>query len=143
MKRKNFLLNLLAMMMVAMVSVGFTSCSDDDKEEALPVIPQTNKVTVKNNSTYSLYRFRVVFVNSRMEEIDDKDFGTREPGKSISCEIPTGATEYYMATYQNYTWFFSPNYEVSYKNISLTNSIINNWYSNSSSNRYPKACSTN
>lgn len=143
MKRKNFLLNLLAMMMVAMVSVSFMSCKDDDKEEVLPVIPQTSKVKVKNDSSYSLYRFRVVFVNSRMEEIDDRDFGTLEPGKSISCEIPTGATEYYMASYQSNTWIFSPNYEVSYNNISLTNSILANWFYYSSSNRYPKACSTN
>ena len=33
MKRKNFLLSLFAMMMVAMVGMSFVSCSNDDDDE--------------------------------------------------------------------------------------------------------------
>lgn len=76
-------------------------------------VPET-KITITNNSTYSLYRFRVVFINSRLEELTDRDFGTLDPGTTITADIPTSATEFYMATYSNYKWFFSPNYDVSY-----------------------------
>ena len=105
-------------------------------------VPET-KVTITNNSTYTLYRFRVVFVNGKYEELTDRDFGTLDPGTSITADIPTSATEYYMATYLNSKWFFSPNYEVSYTNLSLSSSEIGNWSTNSSANRYPKASSAN
>lgn len=105
-------------------------------------VPET-RVTITNNSTYTLYRFRVVFINSRFEELTDRDFGTLDPGTTITADIPTSATEFYMATYSNYKWFFSPNYDVSYTNLSLSTSEINNWSTNSSANRYPKASSAN
>lgn len=103
----------------------------------------TNKVTITNSSTYTLYRFRVVFMNSRLEELTDRDFGTLDPGTKITADIPTSASEYYMATYLNNKWFFSPNYDVTYTNLSLTTAEIGNWSANSSANRYPKASSAN
>lgn len=104
---------------------------------------QETQVTITNNSTYTLYRFRVVFLNSKNEELTDKDLGTVDPGQKITVDIPTSATEYYMATYLNYKWFFSPNYDISYTNLTLSTSEIGNWHSNSSANRYPKASSAN
>ena len=101
------------------------------------------KVTITNNSTYTLNRFRVVFMNSRLEELTDRDFGTLAPGTTITADIPTSATEFYMATYLNNKWFFSPNYDVTYTNLSLTTSEIGHWSTNSSANRYPKASSAN
>ena len=105
-------------------------------------VPET-KVTITNSSTYTLYRFRVVFVNSRFEELTDRDFGTLDPGTTITADIPTSATEFYMATYLNSKWFFSPNYDITYTNLSLTTAEIGNWSANSSANRYPKASSAN
>lgn len=105
-------------------------------------VPET-KVTITNSSTYSLYRFRVVFVNSRLEQLTDRDFGTLDPGTTITADIPTSATEFYMATYLNSKWFFSPNYDVTYTNLNLTTAEIGNWSANSSANRYPTASSAN
>lgn len=105
-------------------------------------VPET-RVTITNNSTYSLYRFRVVFVNSRFEELTDRDFGTLDPGTTITADIPTAATEFYMATYLNSKWFFSPNYDISYTRLNLSTAEIGNWSTSSSANRYPKASSAN
>lgn len=105
-------------------------------------VPET-KVTITNSSTYTLNRFRVVFMNSRLEELTDRDFGTLDPGTTITADIPTSASEFYMATYLNNKWFFSPNYDVAYTNLSLTTAEIGNWSANSSANRYPKASSAN
>lgn len=223
MKKKEFLWSLLAMLMVATLSVGLTSCEDDDDPDNVSVsMPSVNfgesggsqsiqvtsntkwtvsgnpgwltvspiqgsnngafsltaaantdknsrncvlyinagsasatvtvnqsgkvtekKVTITNSSTYTLYRFRVVFMNSRLEELTDRDFGTLDPGTTITADIPTSATEFYMATYLNSRWYFSPNYDVTYTYLSLTTAEIGNWSANSSANRYPKASSAN
>lgn len=92
-----------------------------------------NSVTVTNNSVYSLDRFRIVFLNSRLEKLADHDFGTFEPGNTVSYPIPTGTTEYYMATYISGTWFFSANYEIVYSTLTLSTAEIGGWSSNSSS----------
>ena len=105
-------------------------------------VPET-RVTITNNSTYTLYRFRVVFINSRFEELTDRDFGTLDPGTTITADIPTAATEFYMATYLNSKWFFSPNYDVTYTRLNLSTAEIGNWSTNASANRYPKAASAN
>ena len=95
--------------------------------------PSSNQVIVTNNSTYVLYRFRIVFLNSRNETLSDIDCGTLSPGKSASADIPTAAKEYYMATLLSSTWFFSPNYDIQYKVLSLSTDEIGRWKSNSSS----------
>ena len=105
-------------------------------------VPET-RVTITNNSTYTLYRFRVVFINSRFEELTDRDFGTLDPGTTITADIPTAATEFYMATYLNSKWFFSPNYDVTYTRLNLSTAEIGNWSTNASANRSPKAASAN
>lgn len=92
-------------------------------------VPET-KVTITNNSTYTLYRFRVVFRNSRKEPLTDRDYGTFDPGTVVVADIPTAATEFYMATYINNTWFFSPDYDVTYTNLNLSTAEIGNWSSN-------------
>lgn len=139
MKLKNYLW-LISMALFVGLSLTLTAC--DDKNEPDEVIQET-KVTVTNNSAYTLYRFRVVFVNSKLEELTDRDFGTLDPGSTITADIPTSAKDFYMATYLNSKWFFSPNYEVTYKNLSLSTAEIDNWSANSYANRYPKASSAN
>ncbi|MBQ6965717.1 MAG: BACON domain-containing protein [Bacteroidaceae bacterium] len=89
------------------------------------------RVTITNGSVYTLERFRVVFLNSRFEKLTDRDFGTLSPGSSVTVDIPTGATEYYMATYSGSTWYFSPNYTVDYTTLNLTTDEIGNWSANS------------
>lgn len=112
---------------MAMIMFGatmFLSSCDDEEENA-------KKVTIKNNSTYTLERFRIIFLNARDETLVDKDFGTLAPGESISIEIPAAATEYYMATYLSNIWFFSPNYTITYTSLKLSTSEVNNWGRNS------------
>lgn len=138
MKKKDFLWSLLAIMLVGSLSLGLSSCGDDDDD----IVPET-KVTIKNSSTITLNRFRVVFVNSRFEKITDLDFGTLTPGRSVTADIPTGATEYYLGMYYSGLWFFSPNYDISYKNLNLTDAEIGNWTTSSSASRYPRASSVN
>lgn len=105
-------------------------------------VPET-RVTITNNSTYTLYRFRVVFLNSRNEELTDRDYGTFDPGMVVIADIPTSATQFYMATYLNNKWFFSPNYDTTFTNLSLSTGEIGNWSTNASASRYPKASSAN
>lgn len=105
-------------------------------------VPET-KITITNNSTYTLYRFRVIFINSRLETLTDRDFGTLDPGTTITADIPTSATEFYMAEYFNNRWYFSPNYDVTYTNLSLTTAEVGNWSANSSANSYSNVSSAN
>lgn len=98
----------------------------------------SNQICVTNNSTYTLERFRVVFMNARLEELTDRDFGTLAPGTTIYADIPTAATEYYMATYLG-KWYFSANYSVEYTDMVLTTAEVGNWSANSSRSQYPKA----
>jgi|GEM_PF-4928053 len=95
--------------------------------------PNYNQVTVTNNSTYSLTRFRIVFLNSRNETLTDIDCGTLSPGKKAYADIPTSATQFYMATYLYSKWFFSPNYDIQYNNLTLSTDEVGGWKSNSSS----------
>lgn len=104
-------------------------------------VPET-RVTITNGSTYTLERFTVHFINSRLEELSARDFGTLYPNSTISADIPTGATEYYMATYSS-KWFFSANYSIEYTNMVLTTAEVGNWSANSSVSRYPQASSAN
>lgn len=94
------------------------------------------QISITNGSTYTLERFRVIFLNTRLEQLTDRDFGTLAPGTTIHADIPTSATEFYMATY-NTMWFFSPNYDVTYTSLTLTTAEIGNWSANSSASRYP------
>ncbi len=93
------------------------------------------QVTITNSSTYTLPRFRVVFLNARSESLVDQDYGTLSPGRTIHADIPTAAKEYYMATYMNSKWFFSPNYDISYTTLNLSTAEVGGWSSNSSSSR--------
>lgn len=113
----------LSMMLVMLaLSVSFVSCSDDNDDT--PAI-----ITISNNSTYTLNRFRVVFVTEKGEKLTDKEYGTLSQDDKITAEIPAGAAEYYMATYIN-TWFFSPNYPISITNNKLTSDVVNEWMTN-------------
>lgn len=103
-------------------------------------IQKPTRVTITNSTIYTLKRFTVHFLNSRMEELPDRDFGTLSPNSTITADIPTGAAEYYMAFYDS-RWWFSPNYSIEDSEMVITD--IGQWTANSSANRYPKASSAN
>ena len=106
--------------MVLLLAMSSSSCDPDDFET----------ITVTNNSgSYVLNRFRIVFLNAGGETLQDKEYGTFSPGDSHTVEIPTGAAEYYMATYKS-KWYFSPNYSVSVTKNKLTYDGIDQWRSN-------------
>ena len=133
MKKKDFFMSMLTMIMVAVLSFGLTSCSKDDPEptpEPTPVPVVATSVTITNQSTLTLTRFRVVFLNASNEILTDKDYGTMYPNDYISAPIPTSATQYYMATYINSTWYFSVNYNISYTSLSITDAVVREWRSN-------------
>lgn len=109
-------------MMIAMLamSISLPSCGGDD----------VDAITVTNDSgSVVLNRFRIVFLNTNGETLQDKEYGTFSPGDSHTVEIPTGAEEYYMAAY-NSRWYFSPNYSVSVTKNKLTYDGIEQWRSN-------------
>ncbi len=113
---------IFTLLAILTLSLGFASCSED--EESYP------ELTITNNSTYTLNRFRVIFVNEDLETMSDVDYGTLYPNETISdIVIPTGATKYYMATYQD-QWFFSPYYSVSIRKLKLDNSTVGQWSNN-------------
>ena len=129
-------MNVLPILLMAVMSIGLASCGDDEKEivkpDDPPVTPKITDVTITNSSVITLQRFRVVFLNSRGETLTDKDYGTLAPNDYISAKIPTGATQYYMATYLSSTWFFSANYDISITSMRLTDAEVGEWRSNSS-----------
>ena len=123
--------NVLVIAMVALMSVGLTSCTgDDDDPEPVPEPPSPTQVSVKNNGTYTLSRFRIIFLNSSREKLSEKDCATLAPGDIASAKIPTAANEYYMATYLASTWFFSPYYSITYTSLSLSDAEIGEWKTN-------------
>lgn len=104
------------------LSAGFVSSCDEDNDEDYPTL------TVTNASTYTLPRFRVVFVNDDLETLSDIDYGTLYPNESVSnIIIPAGASKYYMATYLSGEWFFSPYYSTSIRKLKLDNSTVGQW----------------
>lgn len=124
MKRIKFLSMLLLMLVT---TFSFAACSDDDDENGSGLV-------ITNSSTYTLQRFRVVFITAQGETLSDREYGTFYPGaKQEIPEIPAGAAYYYMATYANNMWFFSVNYEVSVRNLSITTDVIGEWRTNTSS----------
>lgn len=112
------------MLMLLTLCVPMTSCSDNEDE------PAYGTLTVVNESTYSLPRFTIHFINNDWEEVSARDFGTFEPGDTQKMEIPAGATKYYFGTYMSGTWYFSANYTVSTKYVELDNSSVGQWQSN-------------
>ena len=122
----------LAIALVAMMSLGLSSCSKSDNPdpEPDPVPMPATQVTVRNSGTYTLNRFRIVFLNSSREKLSEKDCGTLAPGDQASAKIPTAAKEYYMATYMYSEWYFSPYYDISYTNLTLSDSEIGEWRKN-------------
>lgn len=129
-------MNVLPILLMAVMSIGLASCGDDEKEiiktDDPPRQTTITDVTITNSSVITLQRFRVVFLNSRGETLTDKDYGTLAPNDYISAKIPTGATQYYMATYLSSTWFFSANYDISITSMRLTDAEVGEWRSNSS-----------
>ena len=124
-------MNVLPIILMAVMSVGLVSCGDDKEDEILTPkeeIKPTNVVTIVNNMSQTLNRFRVVFSNSKGEKLFDQEYGDFLPNKSISVTIPAGATEYYVATYSG-KWYFSADYQVSVTSLTLDDSSI--WYVNS------------
>ena len=115
----------MAIALVAMMSVGLSSCDKSDDDDS-----DYNQITVTNNGTYTLQRFRIVFLNSSREKLTDKDLGTLAPGDKVSATIPTSAYEFYMATYLGNNWYFSPYYSVSYSNLKLSDAEVGEWTTN-------------
>ena len=124
--------NVLTFALVAMMCIGMSSCSksDSDPDPEPPIPSSPTRITVTNNGTYTLERFRIIFLNSSRESLTDKDCGTLAPHDQASAPIPTAANEYYMATYIFGNWFFSPYYSISYSNLSITDAEIGQWRSN-------------
>lgn len=122
--------NILPILFMAVMSIGFVSCGSDDEKEDPIITPDpapSNVVTIINNMTTTLSRFRVVFSNSKGEKVFDQEYGDFLPGKSLSITIPVGAIEYYVATYSG-KWYFSPDYQVNVTSLPITDSSI--WYVN-------------
>lgn len=120
--------------LISLLGFGMmTGCTGDeygpDTTEVVygPPIVISSVTIVNNMSSTTLYRFRVVFSNSKGETIFDQEYGDFLPYDYISVKIPTGAVTYYLATYDE-KWYFSPDYQVSVTSLSLNDSST--WTSN-------------
>lgn len=109
------------LLLMLVTTFSFAACSDDDDDTSTGLV-------ITNSSTYTLQRFRVVFYTSQEGILSDREYGTFYPGaKQEIPVIPVGAAYYRMATYLDEEWYFSPNYEVSYRNLSITTDVIGEW----------------
>ena len=118
-----------------LVSAG-TASAMITVEQAGMSIP--NKLTITNNSTYTLSRFTVVFRNDYNETITSsiRDFGTLSPGYSITADVPDGATNFYMATYLGGYWFYSLYHKIQGYTFSITEDVISEFKSSSSTTEF-------
>lgn len=116
-------------LLLLLVSFGFSvsSCSDDDDDEPSAVV---GKLTITNNSTYTLSNFIVNFTNDSHEIITKEQKGTLKPKDKVTVDIPIGATLYYMGTTSNGKYFWSPDYSTTVKSQVLTDQIVGNWSTN-------------
>ena len=125
--------NYLLSALISLLGFGMmTGCTGDeygpDNTDVVygpPIV--ISYVTYVNNMSTPLSRFRVIFRNSKGDILFDQDYGDFHPGDYFSVTIPTGAVEYYVATYSG-KWYFSPDYQVSVTTLSLNDSSI--WYTN-------------
>lgn len=112
-----------------------SACGDDD-DEPEPVetsSPEKSGIVIKNNSSYDLTNFRVYFIGANSyQTITYENYGTFKKGRTITVtEIPDGAVYYYLATTLGGTSFFSIDYSISTRRITLTDETVGNWTSNS------------
>lgn len=121
MKRLKKLSYLLGILMVTTFLITSCNKDDDPKPQTVTIINKTGSITLKS--------FRVVFINGKGETLTDRDYGTFNPDDEVTAEIPTGAEEYYMATKQNNSWFFSPDYAISITTNKLTTDGVGEWTS--------------
>lgn len=121
------LMRWLMVMLIPLFSLSITSCSDDKDDEPSAVI---GKITITNNSTYTLEDFMVNFMSVSGEVITREKKGTIKPKETVNVDIPIGAKLYYMSTTANGTRFFSADYEISVRKQILTDEIVGNWSMN-------------
>ena len=123
--KKIFNFKWMAMLMVAVLSLGFTSCSDDDDKEP-------SGIYITNGSSYSFNRFTVVYLNDKSnndgEIISTQDFGTLNPQGSVTASIPAGATYYYLYMINGSESYVSADYAITVKRLNIDNNF--RWYSN-------------
>ncbi len=110
-----------------------SACGDDDDEpEPAGTSQEKSGIVIKNNSSYDLTNFRVYFIGANSyQTITYENYGTFKTGRTITVtEIPDGAVYYYLATTLGGTSFFSIDYSLSTRRITLTDETVGNWTSN-------------
>lgn len=113
----------MAVVLMTGTMMIFSSCSKDDDDA-----PQPSKcITIKNGSTYTLADFSVVFW-SEDKELAEIEKGQFVPGATITVEVPAGAVEYYMYTYEeDGHCYFSPDYDVKNTSLTLSTEEVGQW----------------
>lgn len=124
---EKFIKNLFMVMILAAFSVSFTSCGSDDDDDPSATV---GRLTITNNSTYTLDSFMVNFTNDKGEIITRESKGTLKPKDKITVDIPIGASYYYMSTYVYGDRFFSVDYATTVRTQVLTDQIVGNWTAN-------------
>lgn len=122
--KKVFNYKWMALLFVAVLSLGFfTSCGDDDDD-------QPSGIYIQNASSYSFNRFTVVYLNDKSnnggEIISTQDFGTLNPGGNVTATIPAGATYYYLYMVNSGESYVSADYHISVKTLKIDNNFM--WY---------------
>lgn len=130
--KKDYFWSMLAIIMAAVLSVGFTSCGGDDDDDLIPE-PTTVSNTIRvTNSTgnYTFKNFTFIFCNRDGETVSTKECGTVGDNDSATASIPTGCTYFYFGFHiGNYT-VISPNYyidDTSTRNIRVSYEMVTSW----------------
>ena len=92
--------------------------------------PDYSTISITNGSGYDLPCFTVRFLNTNREELTSRDYGTLYDGDNIKATIPTAASQFYMATKLNGTWYFSAYYPIYSSAWKLTRAEVGNWTPN-------------
>ena len=122
-KLKNLLSkwNVLAIALVAMMSVGMTSCSKDDPETPVqPPVQVVNGVTITNSSNISFRPLYIVYLNSGQEPLSTENLGDLLAGGSKTATFPQGTAYYYLAFNSNGTVYYTANHSSSETSFTIT-----------------------
>ena len=78
------------LLLMLVTTFSFAACSDDDDENGSGLV-------ITNSSTYTLQRFRVVFITAQGETLSDREYGTFYPGEKQEIPLPVSPLTLFAA----------------------------------------------
>ena len=130
---KKFLGTLSVFALLATMTLGFSSCQQQQNQPTEPTDTTPTSVRVTNaTGSLALNSFTIKFFNRAGEQLASKDFGDLNPNNSVSMNIPTGANYWYVGAFINHgsDWKASPYYyfEDNIYSLSISYDDVQQWY---------------